>query len=170
MKYPVREALAKAERSAVHLEMRDSYTPDDPEFASWREGRRYGPGTLPDWWWPWHNVVTETTGRGVAVRRARIVSEPVSDYIRYEYDLTFANIAAGEQVRWLSRRQASDIALPGTDFWLFDETTVIFNHFTGNGEPSAKETSTDTAVVTLCRMAFESVWNRAVPHGDYKPV
>lgn len=170
MKYPVRELLAKARRSAVHLEMRDSYTPDDAEFLRWREGRRYSLGDLPDWWWPWHDVVAETVGRGTVVRRARIVSEPVTDYIRYEHDLTFANVAAGEQVRWLPRRRASDIALPGNDFWLFDDTTVIFNHFNGKGEPTEKEISSDPTVVRLCSRAFEAVWDRAVPHGEYKPV
>ena len=45
------------------------------------------------------------------MRRARVVSEPVTDYIRYEHDLTFANVAAGELVRWLPRRNAADIAV-----------------------------------------------------------
>lgn len=169
MRYPVREALSEAQRSAVHLEMRDSYTPDDPEFARWRQGRRYTPDNLPTWWWPWHDVVTEAVERGVRVQRARIVSEPVTDYIRYEHDLTFANIAAGEQVRWLPRRRASDITLPGNDFWLFDDETAIFNHFNGKGDPTEKEISTDAATVRLCAAAFASVWDRAVPHGGYKP-
>jgi Family of unknown function (DUF6879) len=33
------------------------------------------------------------------------------------------NIAAGEEVRWLPRRRASDLRLPGNDFWLLDELT-----------------------------------------------
>ena len=36
----------------------------------------------------WFDLITQTTGRGVAVRRARIVSEPVTDYIRFEHDVT----------------------------------------------------------------------------------
>ncbi|MGW6457061.1 DUF6879 family protein [Streptomyces sp. NPDC055078] len=169
MKYPVRESLAKARQSAVHLEMRDSYTPDDPEFIGWQQGRRYSPDSLPDWWWPWHETVSETVARDVVVRRARIVSEPVTDYIRYEYDLTFANVAAGEQVSWLPRRRASDIALPGNDFWLFDDTTVIFNHVNGRGDPTDKEISTDPVVLKLCGADFQAVWDRAIPHGEYNP-
>lgn len=46
-------------------------------------------------------VVDETSGRGVVMRRLRVVSEPVRDYVRYEYDGTFTNVAAGEDVRWL---------------------------------------------------------------------
>ncbi|MFJ8230631.1 DUF6879 family protein [Streptomyces sp. NPDC094448] len=169
MKYPVRELLARAQHSAVHLEMRDSYTPDDAEFLKWLDGTRYTPETLPEWWWPWHEIVTEVVGRGVVLRRVRVVSEPVSDYIRYEHDLTFANVSAGEQVRWLPRRAASAMALPGNDFWLFDDSTVIFNHFNGRGEPTDKEITTDPSVVSLCRSAFATVWEHATPHGEYKP-
>lgn len=120
---------------------------------------------------PWLALIAETTGRGVDVRRARIVSEPVSDYVRFEHHLTAANVAAGEQVRWLPRRRASDVALPGNDFWLFDEELIVFHHFDGNGELSPdgdEEVVTDPAVVKLAATAFESVWTRAVPHASYR--
>lgn len=61
-------------------------------------------------------MVAETTRRGVQMRRARIVSEPITPYIRYEYDGTFSNIAAGEDVRWLPRPRTADLLLPGVDF------------------------------------------------------
>jgi hypothetical protein len=104
------------------------------------------------------------------MRRARIVSEPTSDYIRYEYDGAFTNVAAGEQIRWLPRRRASAIALPGNDFWLFDTELVVLNHFDGNGQWSEPEmeVSTDPELVALCASAFDSVWARAVPHESYR--
>ncbi|WP_200306472.1 DUF6879 family protein [Streptomyces adelaidensis] len=171
MKYPVREGITKAQHSAVHLEMRDIYTPDDPEFARWRAGHQYDQdfAKLPDWWWPWRDLVAETTARGVAMRRARIVSEPVTDYIRFEHDLTFANIAAGESVRWLPRRKAADIALPGTDLWMFDESSVLFTYFSGVGEVVDREWCTERATVELVSSAFEAVWERATPHEEYTP-
>lgn len=172
MATPIREALSATQRSAVHLEMRDSYMLDDPEFVAWQNGARYAPRDRASWWRPWLDVVSEAVGRGVVMRRARIISEPISDYIRYEYDGAFTNAAAGEQVRWLPRRRAADLCLPGADFWLFDEETVIFNHFTGDGQWSepGMERRTDPAVAKLCSGAFESVWERAVPHAEYRPV
>lgn len=169
MTYPVREALAKARHSAVHLEMRDSYTPGDPEFARWRSGHRYGndPARLPDWWVAWRDVMGGATARGVVMRRARIVSEPVTDYIRYEHDLTFANVAAGELVRWLPRRKAADIALPGTDLWMFDGSSVLFT-ISGDGNAVDREWRTEPAVLELVGSAFEAVWERATPHAEYK--
>jgi hypothetical protein len=115
--------------------------------------------------------VERARARGVAVRRARIVSEPVSEYIRYEYDITFRNVAAGEQVRWLARRQASDLALPGNDFWLFDDRLVLWLHFNGEGDllPDGWGTTEDPAAGKHCGAAFESVWERAIPHEDYRP-
>ncbi|WP_371933951.1 DUF6879 family protein [Streptomyces sp. KL115B] len=117
-----------------------------------------GPGSL----------VAEAVGRGVSIRRARIVSEPVSEYIRYEHSGTFTNIAAGEQVRWLPRRRTSDIALPGNDFWLLDDRLVRWNHFAGDGSSQGPEGTTDRSAVKLCGEAFETVWDRGVPHDQYE--
>lgn len=95
------------------------------------------------------------------------MSEPVSDYIRYEHAGTQVNIGAGEQVRWLPRRQASDIALPGNDFWLLDDRLIRWNHFTGAGASGGGEISEDPAAANLCAEAFEAVWARATPHANY---
>jgi len=165
----IEDLLRSTERFAVHLEMRDGYMRSDPMFIAWQAGQRHDPSDRASWWRPWLQLVAEITDRGVAVRRARIVSEPVSEYVRFEYDITFTNVAAGEQVRWLPRRQATDLALPGNDFWLFDERLVLVNHFTGEGESGGQEATPDPAVVKLCSSAFEAVWERAVPHEDYSP-
>lgn len=161
--------LRATSRSAVHLEMRDSYSVDKERsgFAAWQDGHRFDPSDRASWWRPWLDLVTETLERGVVMRRARIVSEPVSEYIRFEHSGTFTNIAAGEQIRWLPRRQASDIALPGNDFWLFDDDLVQFNHFTGDGGSAGPSFSEDPAVIKLCAGAFETVWERGTPHEQY---
>lgn len=120
--------------------------------------------------WPqWRPLVKDAVARGVVVRRARIVSEPVTDYIRYEHAITPLNLQAGKDVRRLPRRHASDIALPGNDFWLLDDTLVRFHHFTGTGDwaPEGKERTTDPAAVALCAAALETVWERGIPHEKY---
>ncbi|MCX4823363.1 hypothetical protein OG883_26470 [Streptomyces sp. NBC_01142] len=164
------ELIHGCTRSAVHLEMRDSYAVDYEAgpFAAWKNGFRHDPADRASWWRPWLDLMSETVSRGVVVRRARLVSEPVSEYIRYEHSGTFTNVAAGEQVRWLPRRQASDIALPGNDFWLFDEQLVRWNHFAGDGSSMGGEISDDPAAAKLCAHAFEAVWSRAIPHDQYE--
>lgn len=165
-----RDLISGCTHSAVHLEMRDSYAVDyeTGPFADWRAGIRHDPADRASWWRPWLDLITETVGRGVVVRRARIVSEPVSEYIKYEHSGTFTNIAAGEQVRWLPRRRASEIALPGNDFWLFDGQLVQWNHFAGDGSSQGPEATDSPSAVKLCADAFEAVWERATPHDQYE--
>ena len=62
------------------------------------------------------------------------MSEPITDYIRFEYDVTAGfNIVAGERVRWLPRHWTAGLLVPPTDFSVFDERVVIWNHFAGDG-------------------------------------
>jgi hypothetical protein len=161
------DLFGACQRSAVHLEMHDSYMLTDPAFLDWRAGLTFDPAER---WRGWFDLVRATTGRGVQIRRARIVSEPVTEYVRFEYDITDdLNIAAGEQVGWLPRRKASDLVLPGNDFWLFDERLVQFNHFNGEGDWLDVEQVTAPATVQLCSAAFDAVWQRATPHARYRP-
>ncbi|MEV7845992.1 DUF6879 family protein [Streptomyces cyaneofuscatus] len=163
------DLIRSAERSAVHLEMRDVYAiPDEDErFAAWRQGERFDPDDRDSWWRPWLDLVQEVTAKGVRMRRARIVSEPPSEYIRYEHSFSFTNIAAGEEIRWLPRRSASGLALPGNDFWLFDGRLVQFNVFDGEGRWVHTDHTDDQATADRCSDSFEAVWERAVPHGTY---
>ncbi len=156
--------LRSAERSAVHLEMRDSYMAD-PMFDAWREGRQI---ELPDEYGEWRALVEETVARGVSVRRARIVSEPVTEYIRWEHSLTSPhNLASGETVRWLPRRLASDLMLPGNDLWLIDGRLVLFHWFTGDGGWAGHEFNEDSDTVKMVIASFEAVWERAIPHEKF---
>ena len=164
---PFEELIAGTQRSAVHLEMRDAYVPDDPSFIAWQGGPPYDRTQREA---DWHALAGGALARGVVMRRARIISEPVTPYIRFEYDVTDSmNIAAGEQVRWLPRRRASDLALPGNDFWVFDDRLVRFGYFAGDGTRLGHEVTDEPAVVKLCAAAFEAVWERATDHRDYRP-
>jgi hypothetical protein len=164
---PFSELIAATAISAVHLEMRDAYTPDDQRFIEWLAGKGQPEQVNPQW----SALVRAHTARGVRFRRARIVSEPLGDYIRFEHAMTVpVNVAAGEQVRWLPRRRASDLCLPGNDFWVFDSKVVRLHYFAGNGDWIEDELSHDPALVKHCAAAFEAVWERAIDHADYVPL
>ena len=102
-----------------------------------------------------------TKARGVHLRRARVISEPITTYIRYEHWGTPLNILAGEEVRWLPRTKAARLALPGTDFWLFDQQRVLFNHFTGDGGWIGNELVTDEPATP------PSAHRPSNPYGDW---
>ncbi|WP_224279193.1 DUF6879 family protein [Streptomyces sp. LS1784] len=149
--------------------MRDHHMLDGPEFIAWQYGKRLEPAGRASWRHGWHDAVAAAVGRGVVVRRARIVSEPVHDCIRYEHDLTHGNLAAGEQVRWLSRRNTKDLCLPGLDFWVFDDQVVHYRHFTGDGQLAemGEEILRDPAPAKHCAQAFELVWECFILHERY---
>lgn len=167
-----KDLMEQARTSAVHLEMRDAYGVGDEldDFTHWQASGQRDADPTSTYWAPWVDLISRARTRGVTVRRARIVSEPVTEYIRYEHAGTTVNIHAGEEVRWLPRHQAATLLLPGADLWIFDGTSVLFNHFTGNGEwaEPSMELRTETDTVKQCADAFEAVWDRAIPHDKYK--
>jgi hypothetical protein len=163
---PFSELIAATTASAVHLETRDAYTPDDPRFVRWLAGYPVPVPANP----AWSELVRAHTARGVRFRRARVVSEPLADYIRFEHAITSeVNVSAGEDVRWLPRRRATGICVPLNDFWLLDGRLVRFGYFAGNGEFLGDEVTADPVVARMCAEAFEAVWARAVPHAGYRP-
>jgi len=163
---PFPELLGACTFSAVHLEMRDAYTPDDPWYQAWLAGdqgdfeRRLVR--------PWLDLIRDATARGVEVRRIRVVSEPVTDYIRFEHATTSASLEAGEDIRWLPRHLATGLLLPANDYWALDGKRVRFNYFSGPGEFIDRRMSDDPAIVKQCCAAFEAAWERAIPHQQYQ--
>ncbi|AJC56436.1 DUF6879 family protein [Streptomyces sp. 769] len=147
--------------------MRDTYF-DNERFTAWRTGERINWDDRASWWRPFHDQIAEAVSRGVAIRRLRVVSEPVSDYIRWEHYITYANIAAGEQVRWLPRRLSTDLALPGNDYWLFDDLLARVHHFAGDGSLVEDEFSTEAHLIKFLAASFESLWERGIPHEKYE--
>jgi hypothetical protein len=156
---PFGELIAATTSSAVHLEMRDAYTPEDQRFLDWQAGKLLPEQANPEW----SAIVRAHTARGVRFRRARVVSEPLAPFIRFEYEVTAAvSIAAGEEVL--------DLRLPLNDYWVFDGRLVRFHFFSGTGEIVEDELAEDPSVVKLCAQAFEAVWERAIPHDQYQPI
>lgn len=166
----IRDALARATRTAFHLEQRDAYALSDvhrPSYVAYTERGEVDTAFMDGW----SAVVRDAVSRGVEFRRLRIISEPVSDYIRWEYAVTVANVEAGELVRWLSRRTCPAVAVVPFDCWIIDSSIVLVNHFAGDGswpDPGV-ERRTDPELVELAAGSFDAAWTLAVPHGDYTP-
>jgi hypothetical protein len=106
---------------------------------------------------------------GRTLRRLRIVSEPVTDYIRFEWRDADELVKVGEDVRWLPRQRASSLLLPGNDLWSFDGETVVFTHLSGDGAIQGYELTRDPALVAQTLGVFEAAWRAAIPHSEYVP-
>lgn len=163
--------LVGFERDVIHLETRDAYGTkvELPYMAKWAAGE------LDDleWLQGWCASLREHTAAGRSVRRARIVSEPLSDYQRWSYSIAHPMVEAGEDIRWVPRTlltvPGSVTMLPGNDFYVFDNRLVVFLTYAGNGLAMEKIASTDPSDIALCTDAFEAVWKLAIPHRDYSP-
>lgn len=153
--------------TAFHLEQQDAYgvEVEDEPFQRWLAGE---PDDLA-WFEPWLTTMRTVTGQGKSVRRVRVVTEPLSDYIRWEHSLTSLNIDAGEEVRFLPRGRAAGLDLPPRDFWLFDSRRVAALHFAEDGRFAGAEIITDPAEVVRHCHARDATWHHAVPYRDYAP-
>lgn len=160
--------FATFKREAAHLELRDEYATSDLErerFAAWRAGESDDLG----WMRPWCDRIRKAVAEGRRYRRVCVVSEPLSEYRRFAYDVVGSSVEAGEQIRWVPRRLVSGLAVPGNDFWMFDEETVVFTVFSGAGEVVERQRCTDPVVVRFCADAFRAVWSRSISHDEYRP-
>lgn len=162
------ELIEGAVSSLTKLELRDFYLLSDPAYSGWREGKPLS--EVAACYAEWTEFARRMVGRGVAMRRVRVVSEPVSDYISFEHAVTpEVNLAAGEQIRWLARQATDGLLLPGADVWIVDDRAAVFYDFSGDGDFAGERVVTDPAIVNRVAAAVEEAWGLAVRHEDYRP-
>lgn len=157
--------LFQGRQRAFHLEIKDSYhvTEEDEPFRKFLVGE---PPNL-DWMADWLAHVHQVTTAGVTVQRARVVSEPLNDYARFLLAITPANVAAGEDVRYLTHELAEGIILPEEDCWLFDETTLLLITYHEDGRMDGFYLSADRELAAQYARACSQVWERAIPYSQY---
>src|SRR5260370_2921744 len=109
------ELLTSFDREAIHLETRDAYgtAVELPHMAKWAAGE---PDDL-EWLQGWCATLRAHVRAGKAVRRARIVSEPLSDYQLWAFSIAQPTVYAAEDLPRAPRKLVSPVALPGNDFY-----------------------------------------------------
>lgn len=153
------ELIDSFQREALHLEMRDSYgtAAEIPHLAKWEAGKPDDAG----WLQPWFDRVHAATQAGKIFRRARIISEPVSNYQKWVLKDSHRFVEAGEDIRWVPRSHVSTVALPGNDFWLFDDQgSRLFDlcrQWLGYGSPKDHPPGRYRAVSKRIRRGMEAV-------------
>ncbi|MGW5141164.1 DUF6879 family protein [Nocardia beijingensis] len=156
------DLLRTCKREAFHLEVLDSYA-EPNEHEPFRRFLADEPDDYA-WFQPWAELVEETTSRGVAVTRVRIVTEPHSDYTRFALAVAALNVRAGEDIRYLPRHHAGEV--PSDDYWLLDDETVVFSAFGESGGWSGAAT-TDPHIAAYCRGLRARFWPLATPFPEY---
>jgi hypothetical protein len=164
----LRQLCRGIQNSFVHLETRDSYGTETelPHLASWRRGE-------PDdytWLDRWLEMLRGHRAAGRTCRRARVVSEPLSEYQQWVLSSAYLFADAGEDIRYVPRPQLTRTPLPGSgDFYLFDGTVVMFLHYAGTGINTAFEITDEPHAARACQEAFDSVWQLGTPLREYCP-
>ncbi|MEU4341704.1 DUF6879 family protein [Nocardia sp. NPDC023852] len=161
------QLLGRAEQLAFHLETADDYDAETEteSFAAWRDNEARDPGG--DWFTPWTRQVRAMTGRGVAVRRARIVTVPHTTYTRYLLALGRYNVDAGEDLRYLTRARADPDDAVAEDFWLLDTHTVAYSLFDERGRWIGAATTSEPRQLRAAIAIRDRVWAAAIPYEDY---
>ncbi|GAB1640075.1 hypothetical protein KRMM14A1259_04980 [Krasilnikovia sp. MM14-A1259] len=122
------------------------------------------------WLADWCATLRRHVVAGATVRRARIVSEPLSEYQRWSYSIARPMVSAGEDIRWIPRTLVSSVAVPGNDFYLFDDRLVVFLHYAGSGLGTDRVTSTDPADLDLAGQRSTRCGSSRRPTANTNPV
>ncbi len=157
------------DHTSWRLEVRDVYKdPGEVELLErYRAGERWDSPFTIEWFKPWADAVRGWTGAGKRMERVRVVTEPLTEYIRWEMDLARHNTEAGEDIRYLPRPQAEDLGLPYEDFWLFDSKFVVVLHLDDEGVRLGVEV-VDDPVEVLKRCQWRDIaWHYAIPYRQY---
>ena len=150
--------------TAFRLERQERY--HDPEEDE--PIRRFMAGE-PDYSWndEWEAMMRRRTADGQRMTRVRIVSKPHDDYTRFLLDLARVNVAAGEDIRYLSRDRAKGLDLPGYDFWLIDSTRLGIMQFGEDDVLLGAEVHDDPAIVVRHCHYRDVTLHHAITFGEY---
>lgn len=153
--------FAEFEHAAFRLETRRGYTTD-------REGDRYkafmrGVDPQPVPGNAWNVNVREKAAQGAHFSRVRIVDDPPTDGQRFLMATAASNVAAGEDIRVLSRVVAKSVDLPDYDFWLFDSRILARMHIDDTDTTVGVEVIEDPAEVLAACRARDTAWPLATP-------
>ncbi|GAA4013052.1 hypothetical protein GCM10022247_39590 [Allokutzneria multivorans] len=150
--------------SAWRLETQFVYhEPDEVEPL-----RRFLEGALDlDWLAEWLDRIRGWRAQGRTFERVRVLTEPLTDYLRFEMAITPPAVEAGEDIRLLSATAAKSLALGTRDFWLFDDKILVLMDFDANGVCGA-EVITEPDEVVHYRAIRDRAWAHAVPAEEYR--
>jgi hypothetical protein len=116
----------------------------------------------------WRGMLRAGTAAGKQFSRVHVVRSPLSDYLRYECEWGYViNTGLGEDVRILDLSEVDyQSELPPRDFWLFDDRTGVWQHYSPAGEYQGADLATPEEVERL-RGWHEELTSAAVPFEQY---
>lgn len=155
-----------AAHTAYRLEVRTAYgVPEEDE--AYRRFLADEELKVEEWLSPWLDLMREQTGQGKRVERVRVIDAPPTSYLRFEIAVGPYNREAGEDIRYLSRRDADRLGLPTWDYWLFDSRLVARLEFGEQDRFLGVRLDDDPAEVVRHTAARDAAWHYALPYDRY---
>ncbi|MFD7444611.1 DUF6879 family protein [Streptomyces sp. NPDC059909] len=154
------------QHTAWRLESRRGYASDreTEEYAAFLRGEII----TEDMTDPYYVARRRQADEGKRFERVRVVDNPPTEGQLYLLHRAQFNIAAGEDIRHLTRTEALQLDLPNADVWLFDSRTLVTMHFDGADEMLGVEiTEEPVHVVRACQIR-DAAWHYAAPHNEFK--
>ncbi|MFF3920543.1 DUF6879 family protein [Streptomyces sp. NPDC001852] len=151
--------------TAWRLETRGGYASDrnSPKWQRWLNGEDIASEPANTW----RENVAEQIAAGKRFERVRIVDEPPTQGQEFLLASAPGNVAAGEDIRNLSRGEAERLGLPDYDFWLFDSKILARFAFDEDDTTLGVYVTEDPAEVLAACQARDAAWHHAVPTADY---
>lgn len=147
-------ALHEAQASAFRLELQPVYIePYEQQLVDqWTAGNFPAPTAVPELA-DWFARIGKQTRRGVQVGRVRVQEDPPTSYQQFERWCDPWNAAAGETIRYTTRKHALETGLlPAAgaygDWWLVDDRLLILITHDPDGHRLTYLSTTDPATVS----------------------
>lgn len=90
----------------------------------------------------WLGYIGRLRAAGISFQRVRMLTDPLTDCLRWMLDTTDRNVDAGEDVRWIEQRHARELGMPGHDFYILDDGRVLTLRFDDTAVLTALESTT----------------------------
>ncbi|WP_055524174.1 DUF6879 family protein [Streptomyces graminilatus] len=126
------------QREAWRLETLPVYTmPQESEkLARFLSGEK----SPDDYTSGWMDEVRQWRSEGKSVGRVHIVTRPLSDYLRFEFEYYYRHhVKAGEEIRILDVTDRANPLPDVHDFWMFDRTKVVLMNYREDGTQISRE-------------------------------
>ncbi|MEU6230450.1 DUF6879 family protein [Streptomyces sp. NPDC047042] len=151
--------------TAWRLETQRGYASDrnSPRWKRWLDGEDITAEPANTW----RQNVAEQTAAGKRFERVRLVDAPPTQGQRFLLASAPGNVAAGEDIRNLSRAEAEHLRLPDYDFWLFDSKVVVRFAFDEDGTTLGVYVTDDPAEVLAACQARDAAWHHALPTQEF---
>jgi hypothetical protein len=167
----VERLFAEFNESAFRLETLQCYRePYESEgfkrFIASEEQGLPPPLTEPDWW----RDVRTATAQGKSYRRVHIVTEPLTDYVRFECATGYRlHVTAGEDIRIIpviGNTWPHD--LPMFDYWLFDSRLLLLMKYGPEGALRSTELTDSPDLVAAASIWRDRALERGIPFAEYE--